>query len=89
MSAEAWTIFMIIVALMINLVVTWTRNMREFALVGAWALIAIAYANYEVGTTIAYVAGGAAIILIVSSSVHGFKNRATNPMQKMKEYFAK
>ena len=89
MSAEAWTIFMIIVALMINLVVTWTRNMREFALVGAWALIAIAYANYEVGLTIAYVAGGASIILLVSSSVHGFKNRATNPMQKMKEYLAK
>lgn len=88
MSAEAWTIFMIIVAMMINLVVTWARNMREFALVGAWALIAIFYTNYETHITIGYVAGGAALILIVSSLMHGYKNRATNPMQKMKEFMA-
>lgn len=90
MSEEAWTVFMIIVAMMINLAITWTRNMREFALVGAWALIAIAYANYyNAEMSIAYVAGGAALILIVSSLMHGYKNRATNPMQKMKEYLAK
>lgn len=87
MSEEAWTIFMIIVALIINLIVTWTRNMREFALVGAWALIAIAYTNYEHEVTIAYVAGGAALVLIVSSLTHGYINRETNPMAKLKAYF--
>lgn len=87
MSEEAWTIFMIIVALIINLLVTWIRNMREFALVGAWALIAIAYTNYEPETTIAYVAGGAAVVLIVSSMVHGYQNRETSPVEKCKEYF--
>ena len=89
MSEEAWTIFMIIVALLINLAVTWTRNMREFALVGAWALIAIAYANVNEVITIVYIASIAAFILIVSSFAHAFKNRATSPIEKLKEHLAK
>ncbi len=44
-SGMAWAIIMIIVAGIINLIVTWNRNMREYALVGSWALIAIAVAN--------------------------------------------
>lgn len=86
MPEETWTIFMIIVAMIINLVVTWTRNMREFALVGAWALIAIAYANYVSEITIAYVAGIAALILIVSSGIHGYINLKKNPMNKLKDH---
>ena len=88
-SELVWTIIMIIVALIINLVVTWTRNMREFALVGAWALVAIAYANYNEHITISYVAGIAALVLIISSFSHGYKNRATSPVEKLKEYYAK
>lgn len=87
MSDGAWTIFMIIVALIVNLMVTWTRNMREFALVGAWALVAIAYANYNQETTIAYIAAFAALILIGSSSVHAYKNKETGPIEKLKQYF--
>ena len=89
MSDVAWTVFMIILALLINLIVTWTRNMREFALVGAWALIAIAVANYQKVSVITYVASVAAAILIISSLIHGYKNRATSPMVKCKEYFSK
>lgn len=88
MSEAAWAVFMIIIALIINLVVTWTRNMREFALVGAWALVAIAYANYETQTTIVYVAGVCAAILVTSSLYHGYINRATSPIEKWKEYFS-
>lgn len=87
MSDVAWTIFMIIVAVIINLVITWTRNMREFALVGAWALIAIAYANYEATILITYVAGLAALILLVSSLMHGYQNRESSPINKIKQYF--
>ena len=71
-SELVWTIIMIIVALIINLVVTWTRNMREFALVGAWALVAIAYANYNEHITISYVAGIAALVLIIRSILEVF-----------------
>lgn len=86
---EVWTIIMIIIATIINLSVTWTRNMREFAIVGAWALVAIAYANYPSNMSIVYTAAIAAAILVISSMMHGFRNRATNPVQKCKEHFSK
>ncbi len=59
---------MILIAGIINLTVTWTRNMREFALVGAWALAAIAVANWEVSKTVAYTAIAVAAALFVSTS---------------------
>jgi hypothetical protein len=85
-SAEIWTLIMIGVATTVNLMVTWKRNMREFALVGAWALIAIAAANtgsYETIKIVAYVAAG---VLILSSTIHAFKNRNTNPAMKCLQY---
>ena len=85
-SETIWAIIMIIVAGIINLAVTWKRNMREFAMVGAWALIAIAVANWEVNKTVAYTALIVAIILIISSGYHGYLNREKNPMQKLKEF---
>lgn len=85
-SEEVWSIIMIVIALIINLLVTWKRNMREFALVGAWALAAIAYANYGQHPTIVYVAGLAAMVLLGSSGFHAFLNRATNPLVKLREF---
>src|SRR5690606_13925514 len=87
-SEEIWTLIMILVATVINLLVTWRRNMREFAMVGAWALIAIAYANYDSYMLIVYVAGISAVILIISSGVHGFRNLDTSPVEKCKQYFS-
>lgn len=87
LAPQTWTLIMIAVATVVNLIVTWTRNMREFALVGAWALIAIAAANagsYETIKITAYIAAG---VLIVSSMAHAFKNRITNPAIKLLEYF--
>ncbi|MCL5247360.1 tryptophan-rich sensory protein [Cellulophaga sp. 20_2_10] len=84
-----WAVVMIVVAVVINLVVTWQRNMREFALVGAWALIAIAIANKGVEETLVCVAYSAAAVLILSSFAHAFKNRKTGPVEKLKEYFNK
>lgn len=88
-SPVVWTIIMITIAVIVNLIVTWTRNMREFALVGAWALIAIAIANKGVEETLVYIAYAAAAILILSSFAHAFKNRKTAPFIKLKEYFNK
>ena len=89
LSPTTWTIIMIVIATVINLIVTWTRNMREFALVGAWALVAIAFANFETNALIVYTAGIAAAILIISSMTHGFINRKTNPMNKLLAYTSK
>ena len=85
-SPVIWTISMIGIATLVNIMVTWKRNMREFALVGAWALIAIAVANKSEQETIYITAVVAAILLLVSSGIHGFKNRATNPFIKLKEF---
>lgn len=82
-SAEIWTIIMIIIATAINLIITWKRNMREFAMVGAWALIAIGVANNGENTMITYTAFTTAALLIISSCAHAFKNRDTNPVKKM------
>jgi hypothetical protein len=82
-SPEIWTMIMIVIATAINLSITWKRNMREFALVGAWALIAIGVANNNDNSMIANSAFFTAAILIISSAAHAFKNRSTNPVKKM------
>lgn len=88
-SAVTWCIIMVVIAMLINLIVTWKRNMREFALVGAWALTAIAVANYDSKMIIVYTAATAAAILVISSMIHGLRNRATNPFEKYKQYLRK
>lgn len=84
-SPVVWTVIMIVIASSINLVITWKRNMREFALVGAWALIAIGVANQNSDGNLAYIAYAFAGLLILSSSIHGIKNIKTNPFFKGKD----
>lgn len=40
-----WAIIMIILAGLVNIIMVITRNLREFALVGIWSLLAISVAN--------------------------------------------
>lgn len=74
-SEVGWTVIMILAAGVINISITWTRNMREFALVGVWGLIAIAVANWGEVQIIVYTALTVAAILFTSSGIHGFINR--------------
>ena len=89
LSPVFWTIVMIVIATLINVIITWKRNMREFAIVGAWALVAIGIANRDVDISISYVAFISAALLILSSSAHGFINRKTNPFMKLMEFMRK
>ncbi len=82
LSPETWTIIMIIIATIINIIVIYKRNLREFALVGSWALIAIGIANKNEFSTIAIVAFCAAGLLFILASIHGFQNRNSNPFLK-------
>ncbi|MEG9328696.1 tryptophan-rich sensory protein [Salinimicrobium catena] len=82
-SEVAWTIIMILVAGIINLIITWTRNMREFALVGVWALVAIAVANWNEHSEVVFTALAVAAILFVSSSIHGYQNGEYSPWKKL------
>ena len=82
-SEVAWTIIMIVVAGLVNLLITWTRNMREFALVGAWGIIAIAVANWNEHQAIVITAVVVAGILLISTGIHGYRNRETSPWKKL------
>lgn len=74
-SAENWTIIMILAAMVINLFVTWNRNLRESASVGVWALIAVAVANLEANKSVAYTAIIASVVIFVSCGAHSYKNK--------------
>ena len=74
-SAVSWTVIMIGAAVVINLFLTWQRNLRESAMVGAWALVAIAVANRGGIQSIFYVALTAAAILLLSGAIHAYVNR--------------
>lgn len=85
LSEVTWTIIMVIVATIINLSITWQRNMREFALVAVWAFVAIFIRHKDSYELVAYSALVAAIILFVSSMTHAIRNKETGPAQKLKE----
>jgi hypothetical protein len=74
-SEITWTIIMICIAGAINLVMTWTRNMREYAVAGAWGLIAIAVANWDGVQGIVQTALAVSILVLISSGLHAYKNR--------------
>ena len=86
MSEEAWTITMIVVAVLVNLFMIATRNMREFALVGVWALVAIAVRHWATIPAIAWSALVGAVVLFVAASIHGYRNRATAPHIKLRQW---
>ncbi|WP_221392209.1 tryptophan-rich sensory protein [Dyadobacter sp. NIV53] len=74
-SDTGWTIMMICVAGAAYLFITWNRNMREAAFVGAWGLAAVASANWNKTQSVAFAAINVTAILILSGLVHGYKNR--------------
>ena len=80
-SAVSWAIIMIIIAGLLNIFITWKRNMREFALVGVWALIAISVSNKNGEQSVVYSAWIIAAIIFISLSLHAYKNRKTNPFK--------
>ena len=79
LSPEAWTIALIVIATGLNLILIATRGMREFAVVGAWALIAIYVRHQFAYETIAITSLVGAILIIVSVFVHAYMNRRLNP----------
>lgn len=77
----AWTVTMIGFAVILNLFMTFTRNLREFAIVGVWALIAIAVRHWGKIPSIQWTALFGAIVLFSAISYHGYLNRKTAPFK--------
>jgi len=72
-----WAIIMICIAGLLNIIMVYTRNLREFAAVGIWALFAISVSNKgnSDGNNIVYVCY-AVMFLIAGFIIHsGLKNR--------------
>lgn len=84
---ESWTLALVLVAIALNVFMVLSRNMREFALVGAWALAAIALRHWGTTGPLCYVPLAGAAWLILLAGWHGYKNRSTNPMTKLRERF--
>lgn len=81
LSEITWTVIMIVIAVLLNLFMIATRNLREFASVGVWALIAIAVRHWESIPTLQWTALIGAVVLFIAISYHGYKNRATAPLK--------
>ncbi|MCE7062128.1 tryptophan-rich sensory protein [Dyadobacter sp. CY343] len=75
LSAQTWTIGMILAAAAINIAITWKRNLRESAMVGVWALVAVAVANWNGAQPVVFTAIGAAVIIFISANIHGYRNK--------------
>jgi len=82
LSEVQWTIVLIVVATLINLVIIYKRNMREFAAVGVWALFAIYIRHQDSLEILAYTALACSAILLSVILFHGYSNRKSNPFFK-------
>ena len=78
-SEEIWTVIMVGVAGALNLFMIYTRSMREFALVGVWAILAIAVRHWGEIALIQWTCVVWLIVLFLAVFTHGMKNRKTNP----------
>ncbi len=78
-SATTWAVVLILVATIVNLLMILFRNMREYAAVGAWALIAIAVRHWGDILILQWTALICSILLLLAISIHGYRNRKTNP----------
>lgn len=87
LSESSWTLIMIVVATVLNLLMIWKRNMREFAAVGVWALFAIFFRHQSSFESIAYTALAGSIIIFIGIAMHGYRNRQTNPLIKFQERY--
>jgi len=87
LSEATWTIVMIGIATILNLIMIYKRNMREFAAVGVWALIAIYVRHKDNMENIAHTALAGSLLILIYMAIHGFQNRKTNPFIKLQERF--
>lgn len=78
LSELQWTLLMISVAAILNIVMLAFRNMREFVGVGIWALLAIAVRHWGEIASIAWLCIFWAAVLFIAASVHVIKNYETN-----------
>ena len=80
-SDVQWTVIMISVAGLLNLIVLQSRNMREFALVGVWAIAAIAVRHWGEIPILQWVSVLWVVVLGVAILRHAYMNRHMGPFR--------
>ena len=73
LSEEAWTMVMLVAALLIYSFVLWNQNAAVYAAVGIWATSAIAYKQWEANPSVAYTAICVAIVLMLLILIKVFR----------------
>ena len=82
LSAQTWTIIMIFAAVVIYVLLIYFRNLREAALVGIWALIAIAVKHWGMQPAIVTTAIVSSVVLLIAIIFHVFTR--SNVLRKLK-----
>jgi len=82
LSPVAWTVIMICVAGLVYLALTWKRNLRESSMVGVWALIAVAVANWDTTPAVANTALIVSAVILISSGIHAYRNRGQHFLEE-------
>ncbi len=74
-SEVSWTIIIVLVAGLINIYMIRTRNLREFAVVGIWGLVAVAMSNQSTNSAITYTCYAVAFIVFIFIGISAMKNK--------------
>lgn len=82
LSPVAWTVIMICVAGMVYIGLTWKRNLRESSMVGVWALVAVAVANWGTAPAVVNAALIVSAIIFISSGIHAYRNRGRHYLEE-------
>lgn len=82
LSPITWTVIMICIAGIVYLGLTWVRNLRESAMVGVWALIAVAVANWGSTPAVVNAALIVSTIILISSGIHAYRNRGKHFLEE-------
>lgn len=78
-----WTIFFILLAGLLNIAAVVYRNLREFGLVGVWALVAIFIKHFSSRDDIAFTALISAVLVLGVIGWHAYRNRQTHPFRRV------
>jgi len=82
LSPIAWTVIMICVAGLVYVGLTWKRNLRESSMVGVWALVAVAVANWGTAPAVVNAALIVSAIIFISSGIHAYRNRGRHYLEE-------
>ncbi len=81
---EGWVVVMIVFTAIVYSLLIYFRNMREAAVVGVWALVAIAVNHWQEAKIVAYAALIASALLLIYSGVQASTNKETLPHKKFR-----